>query len=60
MPDPVVERTRKHIVYDPSKLDQSGEKREMREVRPGHFVFSTTKEFEGYRQKMNQLEEEAN
>ena len=58
MPDPVVERTRRAIVYDPSKLDQSGEKREMREIRPGHFVFSTTNEYESYRVKMNRLEEE--
>ena len=58
MPDPVVEKTRKHIVYDPSVLDQSGEKREMREVRPGHFVFCTRKEFEGYEKKMAQAERE--
>ena len=39
MPDPVVERTRRAIVYDPSKLDQSGALRSLREIRPGHFVF---------------------
>ena len=58
MPDPVVEKSRGHIVYDPSVLDQSGEKREMREVRPGHFVFCTSKEFEGYKAKMAQMERE--
>ena len=58
MPDPVVEKTRKHIVYDPSVLDQSGEKREMREVRPGHFVFCTSKEFAKYEEKMSQMERE--
>ena len=58
MPDPIVERTRRHIDYDPNKLDQSGEKREMREIRPGHFVFSTAHEFEGYEKKMAQLEKE--
>ena len=56
MPDPVVERTRRHIVYDPSKLDQSGEKREMRELRPGHFVLATTKEYAGYQQRISELE----
>ena len=60
MPDPVVEMTRKHIMYDPSKLDQSGEKREMREVRPGHLVYSTNKEFAGYLEKMDKLEQELN
>ena len=58
MPDPVVEKDRKHIVYDPSVLDQSGEKREMREIRPGHFVFCTSLEFEGYEEKLREMEQE--
>ena len=60
MPDPIVEKNRKHIVYDPSKLDQSGEKREMRELRPGHFVYCTSKEFEEYEEKITALEKERN
>ena len=56
MPDPIVERTRRHIVYDPSKLDQSGEKREMRQIRPGHFVFATSKEYAGYEERLADLE----
>lgn len=60
MPDPLVEKTRKHIVYDASKLDQSEEKREMREVRPGHSVFCTNNEFQGYLEKMDELEKELN
>ena len=60
MPDPLVEKTRKHIVYDASKLDQSEEKREMREVRPGHSVFCTSNEFQGYLEKMDELEKELN
>ncbi|MBR0113837.1 MAG: ABC transporter ATP-binding protein [Firmicutes bacterium] len=58
MPDPIVEKNRKHIIYDPSKLDQSGEPREMRELRPGHFVYCTTKEFAEYDEKISQLEQE--
>ena len=58
MPDPVVEKDSKHIVYDPSVLDQSGEKREMREIRPGHFVFCTSLEFEGYEEKLREMEQE--
>lgn len=58
MPDPMVEKNRKHIVYDPSVLDQSGDPREMREIRPGHFVYATPKEYDGYCEKMDRLEKE--
>ena len=58
MPDPIVERTRKHIDYDPSVLDQSGEKREMREIRPGHFIFATSKEMKEYEEKIARKERE--
>jgi oligopeptide transport system ATP-binding protein len=58
MPDPLVEKNRKHIVYDPSVLDQSGETREMREVRPDHFVYSTVGEFVDYQEKIDRMEKE--
>ena len=58
MPDPLIEKNRKHKVYDPSELDQSGDPREMREVRPGHFVYCTPKEFDGYCEKATKLEKE--
>ena len=58
MPDPLVEKNRKHIVYDPSQLDQSGEPREMRELRPGHFVFCTSNEFARYEEKIKEMEQE--
>ena len=60
MPDPVVERTRRAIVYDPSKLDQSGALRSLREIRPGHFVFATDKEMEGYEKKLTEIENAKN
>ncbi len=56
MPDPIVERTRRAIVYDPSKLDQSGAPRTLREIRPGHFVFATDNEMVGYEAKMRERE----
>lgn len=56
MPDPIVERTRRAIVYDPSKLDQSGAPRSLREIRPGHFVLATDKEIEGYEKKLAEVE----
>ena len=58
MPDPVVEKTRRHIVYDPSQLEQTDEKRELRELRPGHFVLATEKEFAGYEEKISTMERE--
>lgn len=58
MPDPIVEKSRKHIVYDPSQLDQSGEKRELKELRPGHFVLANSKEFAAYEEKITRLEKE--
>ncbi len=56
MPDPIVERTRRHIVYDPSRLDQSGAPRTMREIRPGHFVLATDKEYVGYEERIAGME----
>ncbi len=58
MPDPIVERTRRHIDYDPSQLEQTDEKRELRELRPDHFVFCTANEFEKYQKKISELEKE--
>ena len=56
MPDPVVERTRRHIDYDPSVLDQSGASRSMNEIRPGHFILATESELEGYERRIKELE----
>ena len=58
MPDPVVERTRRAKVYDPSELDQSGAPAEMREIRPGHFVLATENELPKYEARIKRLEEE--
>lgn len=47
-PDPISERERTPIVYDPS-AEIDGQERELREIRPGHFVFSTAEEAEAYK-----------
>lgn len=47
-PDPISERQRTPIVYDP-EAEQDGQAREMREIVPGHFVFSTEAEAVEYR-----------
>lgn len=46
-PDPISERERTPMVYDPT-AEMDGQTREMREITPGHFVFSTEKEAAEY------------
>ncbi len=49
LPDPVTEKNRKRIVYNPMlDHDYSKEAPSMREVYPGHFVLCNTEEFEKY------------
>ncbi|MFS0560189.1 ATP-binding cassette domain-containing protein [Terribacillus sp. 179-K 1B1 HS] len=48
LPDPIYERNRKRIVYDPSQHDTS-EEPEFREISPKHWVLCTSKEFEAYK-----------
>ncbi len=49
LPDPITEKSRKRIVYNPL-LDHnySEEQPTMREVHPGHFVLCNTEEYERY------------
>ena len=50
LPDPITEKNRKRIVYNPvMDHDYSKEVPTMREVYPGHFVLCNTEEFEKYR-----------
>ena len=56
MPDPQVEKNRKHIVYDESKRDFSGEKPILQEIRPGHFVFANDREMKEYEAKLQEME----
>lgn len=49
LPDPITERKRKRVVYNPMlDHDYSKEEPVMREVYPGHFVRCNTEEFERY------------
>ena len=53
LPDPVMEKKRKRLKYDPlSAHDYGDEQPEMREVCPGHFVRCSLSEFERYRQQL--------
>ena len=49
LPDPLYEKNRKRIVYNPlAEHDYSVDQPTMREVKPGHFVHCNEKEFQKY------------
>ena len=48
-PDPIAERQKKLLVYDPSCHDYSVDRPVWAEVEPGHFVLGSQRELEGYR-----------
>lgn len=52
MPDPVSEKNKKVIVYDPSQHDYTIEEPTWREILPGHFVSANTKEYEEMLKKL--------
>lgn len=59
MPDPLIEKKRKPIVYDESvEYDDSGETPSLKEIRPGHFVYATSNQLKDYEQKIAQLEKQ--
>ena len=49
-PDPERERKRQHLIYD-SSIENDGEKRQMYEIRPGHFVYATEAEAKKYKEE---------
>ncbi|MFS0782876.1 ABC transporter ATP-binding protein [Bacillus sp. 1P06AnD] len=52
-PDPISERTRKRVAYDPAVHNYDGsEELKMREVKPGHFVLCSEKEFNEYQKQL--------
>lgn len=56
-PDPISERQRTPIVYDPT-AETDGSEREMREILPGHFVFATESEAAAYKAERTQADAE--
>lgn len=52
LPDPITEKNRQRIVYNPVlDHDYSSEGPSMREVYPGHYVLCNTEEFEKYQKE---------
>ena len=50
-PDPIFERERRRIAYDPKvdHIEMAGEERMMREILPEHFVYCNSAELERYK-----------
>ncbi len=51
-PNPKSEKVRKRIIYDPSIHDYSVDKPELRELRPGHYVYCNEAELAEYRKQI--------
>ncbi len=49
IPDPVLEKKKQLIVYDPTQHDYSQDGPVWCEIKPGHFVWGNQKELDGYR-----------
>ncbi|MEY8462415.1 ATP-binding cassette domain-containing protein [Streptococcus merionis] len=49
IPDPLLERDKELVVYDPDQHDYSTSKPYMAELRPGHFVWGNDAELANYR-----------
>jgi oligopeptide transport system ATP-binding protein len=59
-PDPLSEKTRKRIVYNPlTDHDYSKEKPVLQEIIPGHLVSANSVEIEKYKKEMAVLDAEA-
>ena len=60
-PDPLSEKTRQRIVYNPATAhDYSKEKPTFQEIVPGHFILANSEEMEKYRQEIKELDAKAN
>lgn len=52
LPDPDYERTRRRVEYDPERDNDKSEEPVFREVKEGHWVLCTSKEFEQYKKDL--------
>ncbi len=53
MPDPIGERSKRLLVYDPSCHDYSEDKPAFIEIEPGHFVYANRKEQNEYKEMLS-------
>jgi len=54
-PNPYVERVKKLLVYDPSVHHYDTEKPIWNEILPGHFVYGSEREQDGYREELAKM-----
>ena len=52
MPNPIYERSKKVLVYDPAIHDYAVDKPSFVEIVPGHFVLANQRELEQYRERL--------
>ena len=52
IPNPILEKQKKLLVYDPAMHDYSTDKPSWVEITPGHFVYGNEKELAGYRKEL--------
>ena len=58
-PDPLTEKTRQRIVYDPRTAhDYSKEKPTLQEIVPGHFILANSEEMKKYRKEIAELDKQ--
>lgn len=55
-PDPIAERNKKLLMYDPSCHDYTRDLPQWCEIEPGHFVLGNQKELDGYRESLVKAE----
>ncbi len=51
-PNPLSEKNRERILYDPSMHDYATDKPELRELKPGHMIYCNEAELEEYRKNL--------
>ncbi|MGT2866130.1 ATP-binding cassette domain-containing protein [Streptococcus fryi] len=52
IPDPILERQKELLVYDPEQHDYSVDKPKMVEIKPGHYVWGNDQELAKYRKDL--------
>lgn len=59
-PDPLTEKSRKRLIYDPKTAhDYSKEKPTLQEVIPGHWILANSEEIAKYRKQIEEIDKKA-